>query len=276
MTNGNDESRVRLEGPVHIPIKGLFFDANRGLIVPAKGLTHAQLVQMVVSEELGVSLTEDAAVCNSSINTARIELTKLLTPEQLADPVFWSAFNVIFYATKGCSAEQAKRITERITEDVSLYEMPDDRRAFFEWLITQYFRFSIDDERCQVVVASNGKTAVVDALLKRSGIRGLVHHIMASETVGVPKDDPRFYSRILETLKLDAREVLMIGNSAFKDLKAAMLGIWCIWLREKDETIPEDKMARLYDQETLQRIFTAETLEELRQVIERHFVSALP
>lgn len=278
MDHGHDTYRVRSNGPFRI--RCVMSDVFGPLAVPIGGLSHAELVYKVVCEELGVAALDiDAFELARQTSFARVEMTKamkndkMLKPEAKADLVDWVRFNIPFLARYMCTAAAAQRITSRVSGDVDLYEIPADRQEKYRYLVGKKFGWDINTPNCQVVIASNSDLITADTLLKRHGMRDLFHHIYTSDKLGVSKENPDFYDMVLTELKVEKHEALMIGNSAFKDLVAASIGIPTIWMRNQGETVTEKQIEEMHGAAALDYIYPIDSPQELVQVVDQNFVS---
>lgn len=86
----------------------------------------------------------------------------------------------------------------------------------------------------------------INEVLKEFGLDDLFDEVIESAVVGIRKPDPRIFSLGVKALGLDSRNVVVIGDSFYKDIepavKAGCRSIWFKgegWTKESyDETVP--------------------------------------
>ena len=82
----------------------------------------------------------------------------------------------------------------------------------------------------------------VEAVLEGYGIRGFFGDIIESAVVGVRKPDPEIYRMGVRALGMDARHVLVVGDSYTKDIvPATAAGCRAVWIKGKGWTTAEDE-----------------------------------
>lgn len=93
-------------------------------------------------------------------------------------------------------------------------------------------------EQRKVVIVTNGITQIQKGRMSRSPIRKWVHGVVISQEVGAAKPGKRIFEIALGDV--DAKDALMIGDSAQSDVKGANnAGIDVCWLNPKGKTLPE-------------------------------------
>lgn len=79
--------------------------------------------------------------------------------------------------------------------------------------------------------------------IKRLGVESYIEAIVTSEEVGVEKPSARVFNRIKEKLGYEANEILMIGDSKFKDIDGAIgAGMHAILFELEDVNEMGDKV----------------------------------
>ena len=74
---------------------------------------------------------------------------------------------------------------------------------------------------------------MIERALARVGLMEHVTDIFCFTELGVRKDTPEFWSHVLATLRMDASEVAMVGDTLEQDVIApTRLGIYSIWFDE--------------------------------------------
>lgn len=78
--------------------------------------------------------------------------------------------------------------------------------------------------------ASMSSREAIETALGRVGLRELVSEIFCYTEMGVRKDDPAFWRRVLEKLAIDPSLAAMVGDSLEQDVIAPRrAGIFSIW-----------------------------------------------
>jgi putative hydrolase of the HAD superfamily len=78
--------------------------------------------------------------------------------------------------------------------------------------------------------ASVSRRNMIEIALGRAGLRELVSEIFCYTEMGVRKDNPAFWFRVLARLGVDAAEVAVVGDTLAQDVIAPReCGIFSIW-----------------------------------------------
>lgn len=81
----------------------------------------------------------------------------------------------------------------------------------------------------------------VESVLEDFDVRRYFKAIIESAVVGVRKPDPKIFALGVEALGVDAKDVLVIGDSYRKDIvPAESLGCQVLWIKGKGWTVDED------------------------------------
>lgn len=96
--------------------------------------------------------------------------------------------------------------------------------------------------RFRLGIVTNGASDVQREKIRLGNLEYAFDAIVASGDLGVGKPDPSIFRHILGLLKLEASDVVMIGNSLTRDIAGARAaGIRSIWVdRENIEPAPPD------------------------------------
>ncbi|MFQ6012073.1 MAG: haloacid dehalogenase type II [Thermoplasmata archaeon] len=84
--------------------------------------------------------------------------------------------------------------------------------------------------RYTLVVLSNGETALLHALLERSGISHLFSRVLSAEEVGTYKPSPRVYQLAVSRLDLPRAQIGMVSSNAFDIMGAKAFGLRGLWI----------------------------------------------
>jgi HAD superfamily hydrolase (TIGR01662 family) len=91
-------------------------------------------------------------------------------------------------------------------------------------------------KRHRIAVATNAsvsKRNMIEAALGRVGLRDLVSEVFCFSDIGARKDSDEFWRAVLERLRVEPSEVLMIGDSLEQDVLAPRrFGIDTIWFNQ--------------------------------------------
>jgi putative hydrolase of the HAD superfamily len=84
----------------------------------------------------------------------------------------------------------------------------------------------------------------LEVLLAEAGLATALDTVVESARVGVQKPDPAIYRLAAERLGLPPREVVMVGDSFERDVRASRrAGMHAIWLRRGEAEPPEPGVA---------------------------------
>ena len=87
------------------------------------------------------------------------------------------------------------------------------------------------DDGLRLVVATSASAEELGALLKQAGVEDLVQDAASSSDAESSKPDPDIVEAALRKARLDADEVLMLGDTPYDIEAAAVAGVQCIALR---------------------------------------------
>lgn len=89
-------------------------------------------------------------------------------------------------------------------------------------------------------IASNAADSDADEVrlaLKRVNLDRFITYIFTAKSLGFTKTDSRYYPHIIQTLKAEYTQVIMIGDNKKEDVIAAkQAGIDAIWLNADEKT----------------------------------------
>ncbi|MBW8683169.1 HAD family hydrolase [Chitinophaga rhizophila] len=88
-------------------------------------------------------------------------------------------------------------------------------------------------EKHQLVLASNGSSAIQRAKLAACGLTDYFTHIFISGEIGLAKPAPAFYQHILDVLAVSPAKILMTGDDTANDiLPAQQCGLDTCWVSQ--------------------------------------------
>ncbi len=125
------------------------------------------------------------------------------------------------------------------------HEVPG-ARSFLNWAVKHY----------QLVLATNGFAEVQHPRIRQSGLGKYFSHQVISEEIGAQKPHAAFFENAFLRMGNPAkREVLMIGDNLYSDIKGAQdYGIKACWLNRNNKKFDEEAARPDYTVHTLQEI----------------------
>jgi putative hydrolase of the HAD superfamily len=97
----------------------------------------------------------------------------------------------------------------------------------------------------KIVIITEGPQDAQERTLKALGLVPFVDYLATTNKLGVSKVDGMF-ERVLETLQVKAKEIVIVGDSCDRDIAPALsLGIPCIWFNESSNTIKRDGVVQI-------------------------------
>ncbi len=93
----------------------------------------------------------------------------------------------------------------------------------------------LNDSGRQIAILSNGSPAMLEAVVKSSGLEALVQTILSIETVGVFKPHPIVYQLALDRLGVAAAEIVFVSANAWDASGANAFGLHVAWINRFDQ-----------------------------------------
>lgn len=93
----------------------------------------------------------------------------------------------------------------------------------------------------KTAILSNGSPAMLETLVRRSGLAGAFDAVLSVEAVGVFKTHPKVYQLALDTLDLPARAISFQSSNAWDAHGASDFGmrvVWCNRYGQRRERLP--------------------------------------
>jgi 2-haloacid dehalogenase len=88
----------------------------------------------------------------------------------------------------------------------------------------------LKDSGRQIAILSNGSPAMLEAVVKSSGLQDLVQTILSVEMVGVFKPDPAVYQLAVDRLGVEAAEIVFMSANAWDAVGATAFGLRVAWI----------------------------------------------
>ena len=82
----------------------------------------------------------------------------------------------------------------------------------------------------KIAILSNGSPAMLEAVVKSSGLADLVQTILSVETVGVFKPHPAVYQLAVDRLGVAASEIVFMSSNAWDAVGATAFGLRVAWI----------------------------------------------
>lgn len=99
----------------------------------------------------------------------------------------------------------------------------------------------LKDSGRQIAILSNGSPAMLEAVVKSSGLEDLVQIILSVEMVGIFKPDPTVYQLAVDRLGVTAAEIVFMSSNAWDAVGATAFGLRVAWINrfaQRPERLP--------------------------------------
>ena len=99
----------------------------------------------------------------------------------------------------------------------------------------------LKDSGRQIAILSNGSPAMLEAVVKTSGLGDLVQTILSVEMAGVFKPDPAVYQLAVNRLGVEAAEIVFMSANAWDAVGATAFGLRVAWINrfsQRPERLP--------------------------------------
>ena len=99
----------------------------------------------------------------------------------------------------------------------------------------------LKDSGRQIAILSNGSPAMLEAVVKSSGLEDLVQTILSVEMVGIFKPDPTVYQLAIDRLGVTAAEIVFVSANAWDASGATAFGLRVAWINrfaQRPERLP--------------------------------------
>jgi 2-haloacid dehalogenase len=99
----------------------------------------------------------------------------------------------------------------------------------------------LKDSGRQIAILSNGSPAMLEAVVKSSGLEELVQRILSVEMVGIFKPDPTVYQLAVDQLGVTAAEIVFMSANAWDAVGATAFGLRVAWINrfaQRPERLP--------------------------------------
>ena len=99
----------------------------------------------------------------------------------------------------------------------------------------------LKDSGRQLAILSNGSPAMLEAVVKTSGLGDLVQTTLSVEMVGVFKPDPAVYQLAVNRLGVEAAEIVFMSANAWDAVGATAFGLRVAWINrfsQRPERLP--------------------------------------
>ncbi len=128
-------------------------------------------------------------------------------------------------------------VPDRLAGDFT--DVQDRLVCLFPGTIDALDRFRREGMRMALI--TNGTVRLQQAKIDRFGLGPYFEFVQIEEAAGVGKPDPRAYILALDRLRLEARQVWMVGDNLVWDVQGAQrLGIFAVWNDFRGRGLPRD------------------------------------
>ncbi len=93
----------------------------------------------------------------------------------------------------------------------------------------------LKDRGLQIAILSNGSPAMLEAVVKSSGLEKLVQTILSVEEVAVFKPDPAVYQLAVDHLGVAAKEIVFLSSNSWDAVGATAFGLKVAWINRFDQ-----------------------------------------
>lgn len=93
----------------------------------------------------------------------------------------------------------------------------------------------------QIAILSNGSPAMLEAVVKSSGLEDLIRIILSVEMVGIFKPAPSVYQLAVDRLAVSAAEIIFMSSNAWDAVGATAFGFRVAWINrfaQRPERLP--------------------------------------
>ncbi len=99
----------------------------------------------------------------------------------------------------------------------------------------------LKDSGQQIAILSNGSPAMLEAVVKSSGLQDVVRIILSVEMVGIFKPDPSVYQLAVDRIGVTAEEIVFMSSNAWDAVGATAFGLRVAWINrfaQRPERLP--------------------------------------
>ncbi|MBW2433631.1 MAG: haloacid dehalogenase type II [Deltaproteobacteria bacterium] len=99
----------------------------------------------------------------------------------------------------------------------------------------------LKDSGRQIAILSNGSPAMLEAVVKSSGLEDLIRIILSVEMAGIFKPDPSVYQLAVDRLGVTAAEIIFMSSNAWDAVGATAFGFRVAWINrfaQRPERLP--------------------------------------
>jgi 2-haloacid dehalogenase len=99
----------------------------------------------------------------------------------------------------------------------------------------------LKDSGRQIAILSNGSPAMLEAVVKSSGLEDLIQTVLSVEMVGIFKPDPTVYQLAVDRLGVEAAEIVFMSSNAWDAVGATAFGLRVAWINrfaQRPERLP--------------------------------------
>ncbi|MFL0882656.1 HAD family hydrolase [Vibrio parahaemolyticus] len=130
--------------------------------------------------------------------------------------------------------------------DTLMIDFPDQIGKMCDWVNVQAVNGALQtlealSKQNQIYVATNAADSTesdIKLAFERVGLSPFISGYFCKANLGIGKGLPDFFHRIIDTLKVDFKSVVMVGDSYDKDIEPAITaGIQAIWFNPTGKTV---------------------------------------
>ncbi|WP_105903776.1 HAD family hydrolase [Vibrio gangliei] len=134
--------------------------------------------------------------------------------------------------------------------DTLMVDFPDQVGKMCDWESIQAVNGALEtlailSKHHQIYVATNAADSTetdIKLAFDRVGLSPFISGYFCKANLGIGKGDPDFFHRIIDTLNVDPKSVVMIGDSYDKDIEPAVIaGIEAIWFNPMGKVVKKGR-----------------------------------
>lgn len=159
---------------------------------------------------------------------------------------WWETFSSLFQSSYGDTFQTQRQLElTALEETLTRFQSSEDASRLCEELFNYWQAPDIFPEtkaflaqlQLPIIIVSNIDRNDIEAAIAKHGF--IFQHMITSEDVRSYKPRPHIFQQALEQFKLNANEVLHVGDSLLSDVGGAQqLGIKVAWINRKGKSLP--------------------------------------
>lgn len=134
------------------------------------------------------------------------------------------------YATESLELKNYKKLAELL---MPIYRQPD----CFEDVVSTLQ--NLKAQQISTAILSNGTPEMLAAGMKKTGLINLIDYVFSASSIQQFKVAPSVYQMVLDSLKIEASEVLFFSSNAWDIAGAKCFGFQTVWVNRNGQVFEE-------------------------------------